>query len=620
MSTAIGTRGALRFLTCGSVDDGKSTLIGRILLDCDQVYDDQLTALRRDSRRHRLAEAELDPSLLVDGLEAEREQGITIDVAYRYFRSMRRNFIVADCPGHEQYTRNMATGASGAEAAVLLVDARKGVLVQTHRHAHICSLFGIRRAVLAVNKMDLVDHDEGCYRRIVDTADKLAAELGFLEFTAVPVSALQGDNVARHSERMPWYTGPTVLEWLEQCDGRDDDCDRPMRLPVQWVNRPDQDRRGYAGTLASGRLAVGDRVEVAGKGIGSRITRLHGQSGECASAVAGDAVMVELDAQIDLARGDILAAPDSPPDVANHLAATLIWLGAKPFAPGRNYQMIAAGGERLASVTSLRHRLDVNTGGKLAARTLEMNEIGVCHLRCGTPLPFDPFDRNRTTGAFILVDRETADTVAAGVIAYPLRRATNLHHEAGTVTRESRRTLMGHGAAIIWMTGLSGSGKSTIARQLELALHNRGAHTYVLDGDNIRLGINRDLGFTEVDRIENIRRIGEVATLMAEAGLIVIGALISPFQADRETARTAAQDHPFIEVFIDTPISECRRRDPKGLYAKADAGLITNFTGINSPYEPPLAPEITIRTKELTLEAAVDRIVAELIKRSILSE
>ncbi|HYI81969.1 MAG TPA: sulfate adenylyltransferase subunit CysN [Acetobacteraceae bacterium] len=591
-----GRRELLRFLTCGSVDDGKSTLIGRLLFHSQLVSEDQLRAVERDSRKHGTTGEDADLALLVDGLEAERQQGITIDVAHLFFATPRRSFIVADTPGHEQYTRNMATGASNASLAVLLVDARKGVLTQTKRHSTICSLLGIRDILVAVNKMDLVGFDGAVFDRILGDYLAFAGRLGFRSVVPVPISARFGDNVTTRSGNTPWHEGPTLLEHLETVDVAADAIEKPFRFPVQWVNRPSLDFRGFSGTVASGRIAEGERVVVAASGKTTRIARIVTQDGDLPAAEAGEAVTLTLADEIDLSRGDVLVRPEERPEMADQFAAHLLWMDEEAMLPGRAYTMRIGNLWTQTSVTSIRHRLDVNTLDELAARRLELNEIGFCNLSAGQRVPVDPYAENRATGAFILVDRFTNRTAGAGMIAYPLRRAANIHQESFLVDKAARARLTGHKPLVLWFTGLSGSGKSTVAKLVEQALHRAGRHTYSLDGDNIRHGLNRDLGFTDADRVENVRRVGEVAKLFADAGLIVLCSFISPFRAERQMVRDLLEPGEFVEVFVDTPIEECMRRDPKGLYAKAQAGRIANFTGIDSPYEHPEAPELHLRT------------------------
>ncbi len=594
----------LRFLTCGSVDDGKSTLIGRLLYDTQLVLEDQLTVLERDSRKHGTTGEELDLALLVDGLQAEREQGITIDVAYRYFSTQRRAFIVADTPGHEQYTRNMATGASNCQAAVILIDARKGVLTQTRRHSYICSLLGIKHVVLAVNKIDLVDFSGERFHHIVADYLGFAKALEFSSITPIPLSARYGDNVIRRSEHMRWYEGPTLIEHLESLDVEEEIEEKPFRFPVQWVNRPDLDFRGFSGTVASGRVRPGDRVVVAGSGRESTVSRIVTADGDLAEACAGDAVTLTLADEVDVARGDVLAQADSRPEVVDQFAAQVLWMIEEPMLPGRSYLMRIGTRFVPARITSLKHKTDVNTLEHIAAKTLQLNEIGFCNLGTATPVAFDPYAENRETGAFVLIDRFTHATAGAGMISFGLRRATNIHRQALLVDKTARARLNGHRPAILWFTGLSGSGKSTIANIVERELHALGAHTYMLDGDNVRHGLNRDLGFTDADRVENIRRVGEVARLFVDAGAIVLCSFISPFRAERRMVRELVDAGEFVEVFVDTPIEECKRRDPKGLYARALEGKIKNFTGIDSPYEPPESPEVVLETRDGPEQAA----------------
>jgi len=589
-------RELLRFLTCGSVDDGKSTLIGRLLYDSQLIFEDTLAAIARDSRKHGTTGEDIDLALLVDGLEAERQQGITIDVAYRFFATPRRSFIVADTPGHEQYTRNMATGASTASLAVILIDARKGVLTQTRRHSYICSLLGIRDVVLAVNKIDLVNFSEDVFDRIVGDYVTFASGLGFRSILPVPISARFGDNVTARSGNMPWYTGPTLLEHLETVDVSEDMTGKPFRFPVQWVNRPNLDFRGFAGTVASGRIGVGDQVVVAASGKASRIARIVTADGDLEAAEAGQAVTLTLADELDIARGDVLVRPSERPAVADQFAAHLLWMDEEAMLPGRSYMMRIGHIWTPCSVTSIRHRVDVNALEQHAARRLSLNEIGFCNFSAGQAVPLDPYAENRATGAFILVDRFTNRTAGAGMVAFPLRRASNIHHAHFTVDKAARAALAGNRPMVLWFTGLSGSGKSTIANIVEQALHRAGRPTYTLDGDNIRHGLCRDLGFTAEDRVENIRRVGEVAKLMVDAGLVVLCSFISPFRAERRMVREMLGEGEFVEIFVDTPLATCMARDPKGLYAKAQTGQIRNFTGIDSPYEPPEQPELHIGT------------------------
>jgi bifunctional enzyme CysN/CysC len=602
----------LRFLTCGSVDDGKSTLIGRLLYECALILDDQLAALKRESRRFGTTGDELDLSLLLDGLEDERQQRITIDVAYRFFATPKRSFIVADSPGHEQYTRNMATGASTSQLAVILVDARKGVLAQTRRHAFICWLLGIRRLVLAVNKMDLVGFEQRCFDEIINSFDAFAANLGDASVTAIPLSARFGDNVIERSLRMPWYQGPSLLEYLHSTDITASLTRRPFRFPVQWVNRPNGDFRGFSGTVLSGSVAPGDDVLVTGSGRLSRVKEIVTFDGVLDRAEEGDAVTLTFESDIDIARGDLLADPREPPEFVDQFAANVLWMSNHPLVPGRSYLLKIGTRTVPATVTALKYRVDVDTLAHLADRTLGLNEIGFCNLSTTLPVAFDPYAVNRDTGAFILIDRFSNETAGAGMVAFGLRRASNIHWQALTIGREQRAALKEQVPAVLWLTGLSGAGKSTIADVIERKLLGLGRHTMLLDGDNVRHGLNRDLGFTDADRVENIRRVGEVAKLMAEAGLIVICSFISPFRAERRMIRELTAPTPFLEIFVDTPLEECIRRDPKGLYAKARAGRIAHFTGLDSPYETPEAPEIRVTTVGVSPEAVAESILEEL--------
>jgi len=594
----------LRFITCGSVDDGKSTLIGRLLYDSKHVPDDQIAALQRDSRRFGTQGDSIDFALLVDGLSAEREQGITIDVAYRYFSSSRRSFIVADTPGHEQYTRNMATGASTADLAVLLVDARTGLTVQTRRHAYLVSLMGLKHVVLAINKMDLLGYDEQRYRAIESDFARYATPLGFETLAAIPMSALRGDNVTTRSITMPWHAGPSLLEHLESLDIRR--APQPGSVfPVQWVNRPNADFRGYAGTLAAGELQLGDTLRVAQSGQIARISRIVTGDGDRSMVTAGDAITLCLDREIDISRGDVLSRADLPIETTDQFEATLVWLHEEPGLASRRYDLKLASQWTGASITAIKHRINVNMLAEEPARKLELNDITVCNIATTQPLAFEAYEKSRELGGFILVDRYTHATVAAGLIRHSLRRAQNVHRQSLSIDRKARETLNGHPGKVLWFTGLSGSGKSTIANALEVELHARGLHTYILDGDNIRQGLNRDLGFTDTDRVENIRRIAEVAKLMMDAGLIVMTSFISPFRRERDLARELIGPDNFIEIFVDTPLEVCEQRDVKGLYKKAREGKIPNMTGVNSPYEAPLAADITIRTQETPLAESV---------------
>jgi bifunctional enzyme CysN/CysC len=616
--TTVADRGLLRFLTCGSVDDGKSTLIGRLLYDAELILRDQLESLERESRRFGTTGDDIDLALLLDGLEDERQQGITIDVAYRFFATARRSFIVADTPGHEQYTRNMVTGASTAQLAVLLVDARKGVLPQTRRHSLICSLLGIRHVVLAVNKLDLLGFDRAVFDRIAEEYRRLAAELGFASLTVIPISARYGDNVTEHSARTPWYKGPSLLDHLETIAIAENAGDQPFRFPVQWVNRPNPDFRGFSGIITAGSVKPGDPVLVMGSGRQSRIKEIATFDGPLDRASAGDAVTLTVTDEIDVSRGDLLVHPQARAEFADQFAAHVVWMKEERLVPGRSYWLKLGTRTVPATITALKHRIDVDSGAHIAARTLAANEIGFCNVATSVPIAFDSYETSRDTGGFILIDRSTQETAAAGMIAFALRRASNIHWQDSAVSPQRRAEIKSQQGAVLWFTGLSGAGKSTIANWLEQKLLEIGCHTMLLDGDNVRHGLNRDLGFTDVDRVENIRRVGEVARLMGEAGLIVICAFISPFRADRQMAREIAAPHPFIEVFVDTPLEECIRRDPKGLYAKARAGGIPNFTGIDSPYEPPQNPEIRVATVGREPDLIADALIEDLRRLDIL--
>jgi len=608
----------LRFLTCGSVDDGKSTLIGRLLYDSKLLFEDQLLSLEKDSRKHGTVGDDIDLALLVDGLEAEREQGITIDVAYRFFSTDRRKFIVADTPGHEQYTRNMATGASTSDLAVILVDARRGVLTQTRRHSFIVSLVGIRHVVLAVNKIDLVDFSEAIFEDIVADYRAFAAGLGFETLTAIPLSARYGDNVLERSPHTPWYDGPTLVEHLETVAVDDDASDRPFRLPVQWVNRPNLDFRGFSGTIASGTVRRGDAMVVAKSGRTSTVKSIVTFDGELDVASAGEAVTLTLDDEIDISRGDLLSGAIDRPEVANQFAAHLIWMADDPLLPGRPYLLKVGARQVGAQVTAIRHKIDVNTGGELPARSLSLNEVGVAHLSLSEAIAFDPYAVNRETGAFIIIDRLSNLTVGAGMIDHGLRRAGNIHWQALDVDKRARALAKGQKSAVVWFTGLSGAGKSTIANLVEKKLTALGRHAYILDGDNVRHGLNRDLGFSDADRVENIRRVAETAKLFVDAGLIVLVSFISPFRAERQLARELVEDGEFVEVFVDTPLDVAEARDPKGLYAKARAGEIARFTGISSPYEPPEEAEIRLDTTNAAADVLAEHVVAYLQEAGII--
>ena len=602
----------LRFITCGSVDDGKSTLIGRLLYDSKRLFDDQLAALEKDSRKHGTQGERIDYALLLDGLAAEREQGITIDVAYRYFDTDQRKFIVADCPGHEQYTRNMATGASTADMAVVLVDARKGLLTQTHRHSYIVSLLGIRHVVLAVNKMDLVGFDEAVFARIAADYRALAQRLGIAEVTCIPLSALEGDNLSSRSARTPWYAGPALLEHLEQVQVEAQESGDGLRLPVQWVNRPHQNFRGYTGTIASGVVKAGDEVVVLPSSRRTRVSQVLDANGDVASASAGQAVTLTLADEIDISRGDVIAAAGDPPEVADQFAAHLLWMSDAPLLPGRPYLLKIGARTVSATVTEIKHRIDVNTQEHLAAKRLELNEVGYCNLSLDEPIAFEAYARNRALGGFILIDRYDNATAGAGALDFALRRAGNVHWQHVDVDKAARARQKGQAPKVLWFTGLSGAGKSTIANLVDKRLHALGYHSFLLDGDNVRHGLNRDLGFTDEDRVENIRRVAEVAKLMTDAGLIVLVSFISPFRAERRMARERFDDGEFIEVFVDVPLALAEARDVKGLYRKARAGLIPNFTGIDSPYEAPEHPDVHLHAGEHDPEALALQVLAKL--------
>ncbi|RLP25226.1 sulfate adenylyltransferase subunit CysN [Mesorhizobium sp. YM1C-6-2] len=610
----------LRFLTCGSVDDGKSTLIGRLLADTRQIFEDQLAALENDSKKHGTTGDDVDFALLVDGLEAEREQGITIDVAYRFFSTPKRKFIVADTPGHEQYTRNMATGASTADLAIVLVDARQGVVAQTRRHSIIASLLGIRHVVVAVNKIDLVDFDRELFDKITADYLEFAKSLGFKSIVPIPMSARYGDNVTTRSERTAWFSGPTLVEHLEMVVVDDAAAEGPFRFPVQYVNRPNLDFRGYAGTVASGTVAKGDEVVVAKSGKAARVKRIVAQGGDLTAAVSGQAVTLLLDSEVEVSRGNMLVSPTERPQVADQFTANIVWFDENALKPGRSYLLRTETDQVSATVTELKYRVNVNNFAQEAAKSLEMNEVGVCNVATQAPIAFDAFAENRVTGAFILIDRITNATVGAGMILHGLRRAENIHWQALDVGKRERAIAKNQRPAVFWFTGLSGSGKSTIANLLEKKFHASGRHTYILDGDNVRHGLNRDLGFTDADRVENIRRVAEVAKLMADAGLIVIVSFISPFRAERRMARELMAKGEFVEVFVDTPFEECARRDPKGLYARALEGKLKNFTGVDSPYETPESPEIHLLTLGKTPEEMVDVLETWLHERDLAEE
>ncbi len=604
----------LRFITCGSVDDGKSTLIGRLLYDSKMIFEDQLAALETDSKKVGTQGQEIDFALLVDGLAAEREQGITIDVAYRFFNTEKRKFIVADCPGHEQYTRNMVTGASTADLAVILIDARKGVLVQTRRHSYLCHLIGIRNLVLAVNKMDLVDYDPAVFDAIVKDYAEFARSIGIESFTAMPISGFKGDNITTRSPNTPWYKGPTLVEHLETVEvitARD--ADRPFRLPVQWVNRPNLDFRGFSGLVATGAVRPGDAVRVLPSGKTSTVTRVVTLDGDLGEAVAGQSVTLCFADEIDCSRGDVIAVADNPPQAADQFETTLVWLNDEALHVGRSYWLKLGTQTVSATVQQPKYAVNVNTMEHVAVKTLELNAIGVAQLITDKQVVFEPYAENRTLGGFVLIDKITNATVAAGMIQFALRRSQNVHWQPTDVTRADHARLKNQTPKVLWFTGLSGAGKSTIANEVEKRLNVMNRHTFLLDGDNVRHGLNKDLGFTEADRIENIRRVGEVARLMADAGLIVLTAFISPFRAEREMVRAMLPEGEFVEVFVDTPLEVAEARDVKGLYKKARSGALKNFTGIDSPYEPPVNPEIRVNTAEMTAEEAAEHIIRQLM-------
>ncbi|MEN9417840.1 MAG: hypothetical protein RI988_1460 [Pseudomonadota bacterium] len=604
-------KGLLRFITCGSVDDGKSTLIGRLLYESKLLFDDHLAAVQADSKKWGTQGEAIDFALLVDGLAAEREQGITIDVAYRFFSTDVRKFIVADTPGHEQYTRNMVTGASTADAAVLMVDARKGILTQTRRHSLLVHLLGIRHVLVAVNKMDLVDWSREVFERIAQEYRAFADSFGFESITFVPMSALQGDNITEPSPHTAWHAGPTLMGWLETVPV---DATRlqhsPLRFPVQWVNRPNLDFRGFAGTVAGGRVEVGQRVRVQPSARETTVARIVTKDGDLPLAVAGDAITLVLADEVDVSRGDVISAADAPAEVADQFECTLVWMDDEPMLPGRPYAMNIGTNTVTATVTDIRHQVNVNTQEHMAARRLELNAIAVCKLSLDRPIPFDPYAANRDTGGFILIDRLSHRTAGAGMLRFALRRAHNIHLQALDIDKAARAALKGQKPCVLWFTGLSGSGKSTIANEVEKALHAMGRHTYLLDGDNVRHGLNRDLGFTPEDRVENIRRVAEVAKLMVDAGLIVLTAFISPYRAEREMARALFAPGEFLEVFVDTPLEVAEARDPKGLYRKARRGELKNFTGVDAPYEFPAAPELRLNTATQTVRGSVEQVLA----------
>jgi len=610
----------LRLITCGGVDDGKSTLIGRLLYESKVLFEDQLEALKSESKKYGTQGDEIDFSLLVDGLAAEREQGITIDVAYRFFSTDQRKFIVADTPGHEQYTRNMVTGASTADAAIILCDARQGILTQTRRHSYICSLMGIRNVVLAVNKMDLKDFREDIFNNIVEQYTESVKELNIDNVTAIPISALLGDNIVAKSSHMPWYHGTTLLSYLETVKiDQDHMQNSPFRMPVQWVNRPNLDFRGFAGTLASGEIHPGDAVRVQPSGKTSSIKQIITLDGELDKAVAGQSVTLTLNDEIDISRGDIISTTDQPASSADQFETTIVWMSDEPLLPGRPYLLKIGAKTVSATITTIKHEINVDTLEHMAAKQLELNAIAVCNINTDQNIAFDSYQDNHETGAFVLIDRISNATVGAGMLSFALRRSDNIHMQAVDVDKEKRSTLKAQKACVVWFTGLSGSGKSTVANIVEKKLAAMGQHTYLLDGDNVRHGLNKDLGFTDADRVENIRRIGEVARLMVDSGLIVLTAFISPFRSERAVARGLVDDGEFLEVFVETPLHVAEQRDPKGLYKKARRGELKNFTGIDSPYEPPEQPEILVDTSAMSAEQAAEKIILELRRNGILS-
>ncbi len=606
-------KGLLRFITCGSVDDGKSTLIGRLLFDSKMLFEDQLSAIEADSKKYGTQGEEIDFALLVDGLAAEREQGITIDVAYRFFSTDRRKFIVADTPGHEQYTRNMVTGASTADAAILMVDARKGILTQTRRHSFLMSLIGIRNIVVAINKMDLMDYSEQVFNRIRDEYREFAGQLGLDDITFIPMSALKGDNITAHSDNTPWYHGTTLMGYLETVEVDDDRLQRnPFRMPVQWVNRPNLDFRGFAGTLASGVVRPGDEIRVQPSGKTSRIASIYTYDGELDEAVAGQSVTLTLTDEIDISRGDVISGIDQPAQTADQFETSIVWMHEEPMLPGRPYLLKIGTRTVTATITDIKYQVNVNTLEHMAAKKLELNGIGICNISLDRAIAFDPYTENQDTGGFILIDRMNNNTVAAGMIHFALRRSQNIHMQHVDVDKATRARAKNQQPCVLWFTGLSGAGKSTIANKVEKKLHALGHHTYLLDGDNVRHGLNKDLGFTDADRVENIRRVAEVSKLMADAGLIVLSAFISPFRSERAMARGMVEDGEFVEIFVDAPLDVAEGRDPKGLYKKARRGELKNFTGIDSAYEIPEAPEITLDTTRYTPDEAADQVILHL--------
>ncbi len=618
--TSHENKSLLRFITCGSVDDGKSTLIGRLLYESKMLFEDQLSQLEIDSKKVGTQGGDLDFALLVDGLAAEREQGITIDVAYRFFSTDKRKFIVADTPGHEQYTRNMFTGASTADVAIILIDGRKGVLTQTRRHSYLASLIGIRHVVVAINKLDMVDYSKEVFDRIDAEYRAFAAEIGLKNIVTIPMSALKGDNITELSANTPWYTGPTLMAHLEDVQVEDSaDESGPFRMPVQWVNRPNLDFRGYSGMVAGGSVKTGDRLRVLPSGRESNVARIVTGDGDLARAVSGQSVTITLQDEIDISRGDILVTTEAPAGVADQFEATIVWMSDEPMMPGRSYLLKIGAKTVTATGAAPKYKVNVNTLEHLAAKKLDLNEIGVCNLSFDQPVAFDPYKENRDTGGFIMIDRLTNNTVGAGLLHFALRRSQNIHWQAIDINKQAHAAIKGQQPCVLWFTGLSGAGKSTIANLVEKKLHALGKHTYLLDGDNVRHGLNKDLGFSEADRIENIRRVGEVARLMVDAGQIVLVSFISPFRAERKMSRELVEQGEFFEVFVDTPISVAEQRDPKGLYKKARRGELKNFTGIDSPYEPPEAPEIRVDTTTQSPEQAAELIVTHLIAAGVLA-
>jgi bifunctional enzyme CysN/CysC len=611
----------LRFITCGSVDDGKSTLVGRLLSESDSLPEDQLEIARQASAKYGTQGKDLDFALLVDGLSAEREQGITIDVAYRYFSTDKRKFIIADTPGHVQYTRNMITGASNADAAIILIDARKGVLTQTKRHLYLVSLIGIQNIVLAVNKMDLIGYSEEKFTTIVEDFREFASAQGVKNITAIPVSALQGDNIIAPSTNTPWYHGTTLLSCLETIPVENDDAlQQPFRLPVQWVNRPNLDFRGFAGTVASGKIRIGDNVRIQPSGKTSSVARIVTYDGDLQEAIAGQAVTITLADEIDISRGDIISTTETPASTANQFESTVVWMDEEPLLPGREYTLQCGTASAVATVTDIKYEVNVDTLEQTASKKLELNDIGLCNLNLDRQIAFDAFAENRTTGSYILIDRLTNSTVAAGTLNFALRRSQNIHMQAVDVDKQRRSELKKQKSCVVWFTGLSGSGKSTIANIVERKLTEQGRHTYLLDGDNVRHGLNKDLGFTDTDRVENIRRIGEVSRLMVDSGLIVLTAFISPFIAERKMARDLLEEGEFLEVYVETPLNVAEERDPKGLYKKARRGELKNFTGIDSPYERPESPEILVDTSNNSAEQCAEKVISILKQRGVIGQ